>query len=126
VVPEPTNYREIGHECSDRKPEQARTSPPDVSKYDLNETQGALAEQFREAALSFAKNGKGITALVTLYLGDRFAELFRMQNARNDAVREYGNYDRVEELNEAMDDLLRELKRAGVPYHPAMGKPRRL
>jgi hypothetical protein len=63
---------------------------------------------------------------VTLYLGDRFAELFRMRNARNDAIARYSDYDRAEELNEAMDNLLRELKRAGVPYHPAMGKPRRL
>ena len=95
-------------------------------EHDLNETQGELPEQFRETALSFAENRKGITALMALYPGERFTELFRVRNARNNAVREYGNYDRVEELNEAMDDLLRELKRAGVPYHPAMGKPRQL
>lgn len=74
----------------------------------------------REDDCSFAESGKGIKALVTLYIGDRFMALFRLRNARNDAIVNYGEYDRGEKLNRMMDELLQEMKYAGVPYHPAM------
>ena len=110
-----------GFDRSNLESAQGQAPLPGVSEYELNETQRGLVETVREAALTFAEDGKGIKALVTLYIGDRFAELFRLRNARNDAVVNYGDYDRTEELNEAIDDLLRELKRAGVPYHSTMG-----
>jgi hypothetical protein len=52
-------------------------------------------------------------------LADIFEEILSKKNQRNAAVRR-GDLDRAEELNEEMDDLQRRLKRAGLPYHPAM------
>ena len=109
-----------GFEQSDREPEQDQVPLPGISEYELNESQHELVATIREAALSFAADSKVVKALVTLHIGDQFAELFRLRNARNDAIVSYGDYKRAKELNEAMDGLLRELKRAGVPYHPAM------
>jgi hypothetical protein len=61
-----------------------------------------------------------VSGLGELRIADYFHELFRLRNKRN-AVVETGDFERAHELNEKMDDLLRDLKRVGVPYHPAFG-----
>lgn len=85
----------------------------------LNDAQRELVDAMQQAALNDMEE-RPVSGLAELRLADYFRELFRLRNRRNDAVAR-GDLDHAKTLNAAVDDLLRDLKRMGVPYHPAFG-----
>jgi hypothetical protein len=89
------------------------------SDSELSETQQILVENIREAALDRMED-RPLSGVAELRLSDYFRELFVLRNRRNTAA-EHGELDRARELTEDIEDLLRDLKRIGAPYHPAFG-----
>lgn len=85
----------------------------------LTDKQRELVETMRTAALDRMEN-RPVSGAAELRVADYFHELFQLRNRRTTAVAR-GDHDRAAALTEREDDLLRDLKRIGVPHHPAFG-----
>jgi len=102
------------------RPDSFSRSSPYVNHEgeELAEKQRDLVDKMRRAAWKTAVNGKPVSSIAEHRVADIFAEILKLKNKRNAAVRR-GDVERAHELNEEMGELQRELKRAGLPYHPA-------
>jgi hypothetical protein len=87
---------------------------------DLTDAQRELVEKMQQVAAEHVADGKPFSGLAEFRIADYFRELFRLRNQREVAMM-HGDHDRAAELTSREDDLLRDLKRVGAPYHPAFG-----
>jgi len=86
----------------------------------LNEKQRELVENMRRFAFQTADDGRPLAGTAELYLSDRFRKIFELRNKLSQ-IWGTGDVDRAKEITDEIEAILRDLKRAGVPYHPALG-----
>jgi hypothetical protein len=86
---------------------------------ELMDTQRELVETMQEAALRRMEE-RPLAGVAELRLADYFEELFVLRQLRDRAI-ECGDREQAVVYTDREEDLLRDLKRMGVPYHPAFG-----
>lgn len=90
----------------------------DIDRTKLNPSQRRLVETMKDVALD-TMGKKPIRGIAEYQLASSFQTLFKLRNVKEEFFGR-ADLDRVYEANDAEDDILSFLKRAGVPYHPAL------
>ena len=84
----------------------------------LNRSQSELVCAMRDIAID-TMGKKPFRGIAEYQIASSFQTIFKLRNIRNESFERH-DMDRVLEANDIEDDIISYLKRAGVPYHPAL------